>query len=76
LASWHGLNKGVIHLHGHVHLSNKNKWGNGKKLDVGMDGNNYQPYSITEIVHMMDKRVVGSDITNDHHLDDLLNVVG
>jgi calcineurin-like phosphoesterase family protein len=76
LASWHGLNKGVIHLHGHVHLSAKNKWGNGKKLDVGMDGNNMYPYSITEIVHMMDKRDVGSDITNDHHLDDLVGVVG
>lgn len=74
LASWHGLSKGVIHLHGHVHLSAKNKWGNGKKLDVGMDGNNLYPYSITEIVHMMDKREVGSDITNDHHLDDLVKV--
>ena len=76
LASWHGLNKGVIHLHGHVHLSPKNKWGNGKKLDVGMDGNNLHPYSITEIVHMMDKRDVGSDVTNDHHLDDMVGVVG
>lgn len=75
-ASWHGLNKGVIHLHGHVHLSPKNKWGNGKKLDVGLDGNNYYPYSITEIVHMMDKREVGSDVTNDHHLDDMVGVVG
>jgi calcineurin-like phosphoesterase family protein len=75
-ASWHGLNKGVIHLHGHVHLSPKNKWGNGKKLDVGMDGNNLYPYSITEIVHMMDKRDVGSDVTNDHHLDAMLGVVG
>jgi hypothetical protein len=34
------------------------------------------PYSITEIVHMMDKRDVGSDITNDHHLDDLIGIVG
>ena len=76
LASWHGLNKGVIHLHGHVHLSPQNKWGNGKKLDVGLDGNNLYPYSITEIVHMMDKREVGSDISNDHHLDDLVGVVG
>ena len=76
LASWHGLNKGVIHLHGHVHLSAQNKWCNGKKLDVGVDGNNLYPYSITEIVHMMDKREVGSDISNDHHLDGMLGVVG
>ena len=76
MASWHGLNKGVIHLHGHVHLSAQNKWGNGKKLDVGLDGNNLYPYSITEIVHMMDKREVGSDISNDHHLDGMLGVEG
>jgi calcineurin-like phosphoesterase family protein len=76
LQSWHGLNKGVIHLHGHVHLSAQNKWGNGKRLDVGMDGNNMQPYKITEIVHMMDKREIGSDMSNDHHLDDLVGVVG
>ena len=75
-ASWNQLSKGAIHLHGHVHLSPQNKWGNGKKLDVGLDGNNLYPYSITEIVHMMDKREVGSDISNDHHLDDLVGVVG
>lgn len=76
LQSWHGLNKGVIHLHGHVHLSAQNKWGNGKRLDVGMDGNNMRPYKITEIVHMMDRREIGSDLSNDHHMDDLVGVVG
>jgi calcineurin-like phosphoesterase family protein len=76
LQSWHGLNKGVIHLHGHVHLSAQNKWGNGKRLDVGMDGNNMNPYKITEIVHMMDRREIGSDMGNDHHMDDLVGVVG
>jgi calcineurin-like phosphoesterase family protein len=76
LQSWHGLNKGVIHLHGHVHLSAQNKWGNGKRLDVGMDGNNMHPYKITEIVHMMDRREIGSDMNNDHHMDDLVGVVG
>ena len=75
-ASWNGLNKGVIHLHGHVHLSNQIKWGNGKRLDVGVDGNGYFPYKITEIVHMMDRREIGSDLSNDHHLDDLVGVVG
>lgn len=76
LQSWHGLNKGVIHLHGHCHLSFQNKWGNGKRLDVGMDGNFMYPYKIAEIVHMMDRRVIGSDLSNDHHLDDLVGVVG
>jgi len=45
-------------------------------LDVGMDGNNMHPYKITEIVHMMDKREIGSDMNNDHHMDDLVGVVG
>ena len=76
LQSWNGLNKGFIHLHGHVHLSAQNKWGNGKRLDIGMDGNNMYPYKITEIVHMMDRREIGSDMSNDHHLDDLVGVVG
>ena len=74
--SWNGLNKGVIHLHGHVHLPASRKWGNGKRLDVGVDGNNYQPYKLTEIVHMMDRREVKSEIDLDHHLDDLVGIVG
>lgn len=75
-ASWNGLNKGVIHLHGHVHLSAKDKWGKGKRLDVGVDGNGLFPYSVSEIVHMMDRRDVRSDMDIDHHLDDLVGVVG
>lgn len=75
-SSWNGLNKGSIHLHGHVHLSNKDKWGRGKRLDVGVDGNNYHPYSLSEIVHMMDRRSISSELDVDHHLDDLVGVVG
>jgi len=76
LQSWHGLNKGVIHLHGHVHLPDNRKFGNGKKMDVGVDGNGLDPYSIDEIIKIMDKRPVGSDMSGDHHLDDLIGVVG
>lgn len=76
LSSWNQLSKGSIHLHGHVHLSHQNKFGLGKRLDVGMDGNNYQPYKLTEIVHMMDKRGVRSEINLDHHLDNIVGVVG
>ena len=76
LCSWHQLSKGSIQLHGHVHLPTNKKWGNGKRLDIGVDGNNYQPYKLTEIVHMMDRREVRSEIVNDHHLDDIDGVVG
>ena len=76
LQSWHGLNKGVIHLHGHVHLPKHRKFGNGKKMDVGVDGNGMEPYSIDEIVKMMNKRPIGSDMSGDHHLDGLIGIVG
>lgn len=76
LSSWNELNKGSIQLHGHVHLSSKHKWGQGKRLDVGVDGNNYHPYSLSEIVHMMDLRPIKSEIYVDHHLDELVGVVG
>ena len=76
LQSWHGMNKGVIHLHGHVHLPENRKFGNGKRMDVGVDGNGLDPYSIDEIIKIMDKRPVGSDMSGDHHLDNLVGVIG
>jgi calcineurin-like phosphoesterase family protein len=76
LQSWHGLNKGVIHLHGHVHLPEHRKFGNGKRMDVGVDGNGMNPYSISDIIKIMDKIPVGSDMSGDHHLDNLVGVVG
>jgi calcineurin-like phosphoesterase family protein len=76
LQSWHGLNKGVIHLHGHVHLPENRKFGNGRRMDVGVDGNGMDPYSISDIIKMMNKRPVGSDMSGDHHLDGLVGVVG
>jgi calcineurin-like phosphoesterase family protein len=76
LQSWHGLNKGVIHLHGHVHLPENLKFGNGKKMDVGVDGNDLNPYLIDDIVKIMNKRDIASDMIKDHHLDGLVGVVG
>ena len=76
LQSWHGMNKGVIHLHGHVHLSENRKFGNGKKMDVGVDGNGMDPYSIDEIIKIMDKRPIAFEMNGDHHFDGLVGVVG
>ena len=76
LCSWNKLGKGSIHLHGHVHLSAKDKWGNGKRLDVGMDGNNMHPYKLSEIVHMMDRREIKSEMNLDHHTFEMVGVVG
>jgi calcineurin-like phosphoesterase family protein len=76
LQSWHGLNKGVIHLHGHVHLNKMLKFGNGKKMDVGVDGNDLNPYLIDDIIKIMNKREIGSEMGDDHHLDDIIGIVG
>jgi len=76
LQSWHGMSKGVIHLHGHVHLPEHRKFGNGKKMDVGVDGNGMDPYSIDEIIKIMDKRSIAPEILDDHHFDGLVGVVG
>lgn len=76
LQSWHGMSKGVIHLHGHVHLPENRKFGNGKKMDVGVDGNGMDPYSIDEIIKIMDKRPVAFEMNGDHHFDGLVGVVG
>lgn len=57
MKSWEGMMDGVIHLHGHVHLNSEQKWGEGKMLDVGVDGNDMKPYNlVTDIMYQMDKR--------------------
>jgi calcineurin-like phosphoesterase family protein len=78
LSSWNGMNKGVIHLHGHVHLPNEKKFGKGKKMDVGLDGSEeFRPYNlIREIVPIMKKREVMSDMEFDHHTDELKGIIG
>ena len=75
IQSWDGMNKGVIHLHGHVHLPHDRKFGAGKKMDVGIDGHpEFRPYHILrEIVPIMEKRKSISDMPEDHHSERLLN---
>jgi len=75
IQSWDGMNKGIPHLHGHVHLSNEAKFGKGKKMDVGFDGHpEFRPYNlIREIVPLMKNREMLSDMPDDHHLERLLN---
>jgi calcineurin-like phosphoesterase family protein len=68
IASWHDMNREVIHLHGHVHLSPENKIHAGKAMDVGMDGNDLNPYSLQEIAKIMrDRPVRCLVLPNDHH---------
>lgn len=79
ISSWDGLRKGVIHLHGHCHLPTEKRFGEGKRMDVGMDGHpEFRPYDLRkEIVPLMNKRPVGSELgAADHHMDDIKGIVG
>lgn len=68
IASWDNMNQGVIHLHGHVHLPKHLRVGNGKSLDVGVDGNDLEPISLGEIVTIMkDQPIKKLELPKDHH---------
>ena len=57
IASWNEMAAGSIHLHGHTHSPPASKFFNGgRSMDVGLDGNNYMPYSLDEIMSIMNNR--------------------
>ena len=68
IASWDGMNDGVIHLHGHVHLPKHHKIGDGRSIDVGMDGNDMKPYRIQEVISLMKNQPIKRlTLPKDHH---------
>ena len=71
IASWDGMNDGVIHLHGHVHFNPAIRIGPGKMMDVGVDGNNLEPISLKEIIDLMEKQPIKSMLSFDHHLKEI-----
>ena len=74
ISSWDSLNKGHIHLHGHVHLPTNLRFGKGKKMDVGMDGHpTFGVYGMDDIIQIIDKREIASDMLFDHHTDEIIN---
>ncbi len=58
IASWHDMNQGVIHLHGHVHLPSHLRIAEGKAMDVGVDGNGLEPISLNEVLSIMKNREI------------------
>lgn len=75
ISSWDGLNKGVMHLHGHCHLPTHMRFGRGQRMDVGMDGHpEFRPYNLLrEVVPMLRHREKLSEMPEDHHVERLLN---
>lgn len=78
ISSWNGLRKGRVHLHGHCHLPHNLKISNGRRMDVGMDGNlDFAPYNLHEVIKMLKKKDIGSEMAElDHHLDNISGIVG
>jgi len=75
ICSWHNMNKGRIHLFGHVHLPPHLKVMEGKSMDVGMDGNNLTPYEMREVINILGdkhKRIVSNSLPEDHHEERLI----
>jgi len=69
LASWNGMNDGVVHLHGHVHLPKDLRVAKGKAMDVGVDGNDLYPIELFQILNIMKTQPVMSlSLPKDHHV--------
>jgi len=68
IASWNGMNDGVIHLHGHVHLPDDLRVSEGKAMDVGVDGSRMEPVDIEEVLKIMRNQPVAKlALPQDHH---------
>jgi calcineurin-like phosphoesterase family protein len=61
------MSRESIHLHGHVHLGPNKRVGNGKMMDVGVDGNNLYPISLGDVMKIMKNQPVKSMFEFDHH---------
>jgi calcineurin-like phosphoesterase family protein len=73
IASWHDMNEGVMHLHGHVHLPKHQRIGNGKSLDVGVDGNDLEPISLDKVVSLLKNQPIDKlCLPQDHHVKRLV----
>lgn len=67
IASWDNLARGVIHLHGHVHLPKQRRIGPGKMMDVGVDGNGLEPIEMKDVLTIMKNQPIKSMMPKDHH---------
>lgn len=60
IEEWEDMGKGAIHLHGHCHgqinsCETNKKY---KRMDIGLDWKEFRPYSLDEILKIMEKREI------------------
>ena len=68
IASWDGMNDGVIHLHGHVHLPKHQRIAEGRAMDVGVDGNDMYPLGVFGVLNLLKNQPIKSLVLpKDHH---------
>ena len=68
IVSWDGMNEGIIHLHGHVHLPKHQKINGCRAIDVGIDGNDFEPYSLDNILALLENQPIKRlSLSKDHH---------
>lgn len=65
ISSWNEIRKGTYQLHGHQHWQGDNRFGNGRQMDIGVDGNDLKPYKLTDVIEMLKDRQYYNEI--DHH---------
>lgn len=57
IVSWNNMGQGSFMLHGHQHLKDNIRFGNGKRMDVGLCGSpEFRPYHISEINSLLSDR--------------------
>ena len=66
IVSWNHIRRGSYQLHGHQHHVGDLRFGNGRQMDVGMDGNNLFPYKLIDVIDLLkDRKFIAGN--GDHH---------
>jgi len=60
---WNKVNSGSIMLHGHQHNLPDAKHTASRRMDIGVDGNNYFPYNLEDLIAELDQE----EIIKRHH---------
>lgn len=65
IESWNEIGRSSYHLHGHMHWQGDKRFGNGRKMDIGMDGNGLRPYRLVDVIDLLKERKHYDE--QDHH---------